>query len=71
MITITGTVGNSGKYLVTGIPVDTEIHTVLKLPSRTTRPGPISAYLRERTRSLLQELADCNYRTPAVQDSNS
>jgi hypothetical protein len=31
MITITGTVGSSGKYLVTGIPIDTEAHTVLKI----------------------------------------
>ena len=31
MITITGTVGSSGKYLVTGIPVDTQTHTVLKI----------------------------------------
>ena len=25
MITVTGTVGSSGKYLVTGIPVDTQV----------------------------------------------
>jgi len=31
MISITGTVGSSGKYLVTGIPVDTKNHTVLKI----------------------------------------
>jgi len=31
MFTITGTVGTDGKYLVTGMPVDTETHTVLKL----------------------------------------
>jgi hypothetical protein len=31
MITITGTVGSSGKYLVTGIPIDTQTHTVLKM----------------------------------------
>jgi len=31
MITITGTVGSSGKYLVTGIPIDTEAQTVLKI----------------------------------------
>jgi hypothetical protein len=31
MFTITGTVGASGKYLVTGMPVDTKTHTVLKL----------------------------------------
>jgi hypothetical protein len=31
MITITGIVGSSGKYLVTGIPIDTESHAVLKM----------------------------------------
>jgi hypothetical protein len=31
MITITGTVGSSGKYLVTGIPVDTTANAVLKI----------------------------------------
>ena len=31
MITITGTVGSTGKYLVTGLPVDTQTHTVLKI----------------------------------------
>jgi hypothetical protein len=31
MITITGTVGSSGKYLVTGMPIDTQTHTVLKI----------------------------------------
>jgi hypothetical protein len=31
MIIITGTVGSSGKYLVSGIPVDTQTHTVLKI----------------------------------------
>ena len=31
MITITGTVGTSGKYLVTGIPIDTKTHTILKI----------------------------------------
>jgi hypothetical protein len=31
MFTLTGTVGSSGKYLVTGMAVDTKTHTVLKL----------------------------------------
>jgi hypothetical protein len=31
MINLTGTVGASGKYLVTGMPVDTKTHTVLKI----------------------------------------
>lgn len=39
MITITGTVGNSGKYLVTGIPVDTKTHTVLKIAFENNTGG--------------------------------
>jgi hypothetical protein len=39
MITITGTVGSSGKYLVTGIPVDTEIHTVFKIAFENNTSG--------------------------------
>jgi hypothetical protein len=33
---VTGTVGSSGKYLVTGIPVDTEPHAVLKIAFENT-----------------------------------
>jgi hypothetical protein len=39
MITITGTVGTSGKYLVTGIPVDTKTHTVLKIAFQNNTGG--------------------------------
>jgi hypothetical protein len=39
MITITGTVGSSGQYLVTGIPVDTQIHTVLKIAFENNTSG--------------------------------
>jgi hypothetical protein len=39
MITITGTVGNSGTYLVTGIPVDTQTHTVLKIVFENNTSG--------------------------------
>ena len=39
MITITGTVGSSGKYLVTGIPVDTHAHTVLKIAFENNTGG--------------------------------
>jgi hypothetical protein len=39
MITITGTVGGSGKYLVTGIPVDTKTHAVLKIAFENNTPG--------------------------------
>lgn len=39
MITITGTVGSSGKYLVTGIPVDTLTHTVLKIAFENNTSG--------------------------------
>jgi len=39
MITITGTVGNSGSYLVTGIPVDTEARSVLKIVFENNTAG--------------------------------
>jgi hypothetical protein len=39
MFTITGTVGSSGKYLVTGIPVDTEAHAVLKIAFENNTSG--------------------------------
>jgi hypothetical protein len=39
MFTITGTVGTDGKYLVTGMPVDTATHTVLKLAFENNTPG--------------------------------
>jgi hypothetical protein len=39
MITITGTVAGSGKYLVTGIPVDTKTHTVLKIAFENNTAG--------------------------------
>jgi hypothetical protein len=31
MITVTGIVGSSGKYLVTGAPTDVQMHSVLKI----------------------------------------
>ena len=39
MVTITGSVGASGKYLVTGMPVDTSIHTVLKITFENNTAG--------------------------------
>jgi hypothetical protein len=39
MITITGTVGSTGKYLVTGIPVDTKTHAVLKIAFENQTAG--------------------------------
>ena len=39
MITITGTVGTSGKYLVTGMPVTTTAHTVLKIAFENNTAG--------------------------------
>jgi hypothetical protein len=39
MITITGTVGTSGKYLVTGTPVTTTAHTVLKITFENNTAG--------------------------------
>jgi hypothetical protein len=39
MFTITGTVGGSGKYLVTGMPVDTEAHAILKIAFENNTSG--------------------------------
>jgi len=39
MITVTGTVGSSGKYLVTGIPIATQTHTVLKFTFENKTAG--------------------------------
>lgn len=39
MITITGGVGSGGKYLVTGMPVDTHIHSVLKIAFENNTSG--------------------------------
>jgi len=39
MITVTGIVGSSGKYLVTGIAIDTQAHTVLKIAFENNTSG--------------------------------
>ena len=39
MFTLTGTVGPEGKYLVTGMPVTTTNHAVLKLAFENNTPG--------------------------------
>jgi len=39
MISVSGTVGPSGQYLVTGMPVETEIHAVLKLTFENKTAG--------------------------------
>ena len=39
VITITGTVGSTGKYLVTGIPVDTKANAVLKIAFENNTSG--------------------------------
>ena len=39
MITITGTVGSSGKYLVTGLPVDTTANADLKMAFENNTSG--------------------------------
>lgn len=39
MITITGIVGSTGKYLVTGMPVETKTHAVLKLSFENLTAG--------------------------------
>jgi hypothetical protein len=39
MFTLTGTVAADGKYLVTGMPVDTKTHTLLKLAFENNTAG--------------------------------
>lgn len=39
MVTVTGTVGSSGKYLVTAIPIDTHSHCVLKMVFENNTSG--------------------------------
>ena len=39
MVTITGTVGSSGKYLVTGMPVASQAHTPLKITFENNTGG--------------------------------
>ena len=39
MFTLTGTVEPDGKYLVTGMPVNTTTHAVLKLAFENNTPG--------------------------------
>jgi hypothetical protein len=39
MVTITGTVGSSGKYLVTGMPVKSKVHTPLKITFESNTDG--------------------------------
>jgi hypothetical protein len=39
MVTITGTVGSSGKYLVTGMPVASKAHTPLKITFENNTGG--------------------------------
>ncbi len=39
MITITGTVGASGKYLVTGMPIQASVNTLLKITFENNTSG--------------------------------
>jgi hypothetical protein len=39
MSVITGIVGNSGKYLVTGMPVDTQVHAAFKITFENNTSG--------------------------------
>jgi hypothetical protein len=39
MVTITGNVGSTGKYLVTGIPVDTKTPAVMKIAFQNNTSG--------------------------------
>ncbi len=64
MITITGTVGSTGKYLVTGLPVDTKEHTVLKLAFENNTSGTNLAL-------CAGTMADFNAGNPGLQLNDS
>ena len=64
MITITGSVGNNGKYLVTGMPVDTKTHTVLKIAFENRTAGTNLAL-------CAGSAADFNAGNPGLQLSDS
>ena len=40
MVRITGTVGSSAKYLVTGMPVASQAHTLVKIAFEKKPPAP-------------------------------
>ena len=71
MIIITGTVGSSGKYLVSGIPVDTQTHTVLKIVFENRTSGTNLGLFAGTDAEFTSAAADCSYPTPAVPASNS
>src|SRR5207248_2380391 len=66
MFTITGTVGTDGKYLVTGMPVDTATHTVLKLAFENNTAGTNRYQIRRETH-LCDELQRRWDREPVCQ----
>jgi hypothetical protein len=70
MITITGTVGSSGKYLVTGIPVDTTANAVLKMAFENNTSGTNLGLFSGTTANFEGVVAECSYPTQAVQDSD-
>ena len=59
MITITGTVGSSGKYLVTGIPVDTTANAVLKIAFENNTSGTNLGLFAGTTANFERAVAGC------------
>jgi hypothetical protein len=71
MITITGTVGASGKYLVTGMPVDTQLHAVFKIPFENKTSGTNLGLFAGTDADFASKRAESSYQAPAVRASNS
>jgi hypothetical protein len=68
VVPIMGAVGSSGKYLVTGMAVDTKAHIVEDNLRGTMRRPPISLCARARTPVSQREIPDYNYRGFAIHD---
>jgi hypothetical protein len=67
MITITGTVGSSGKYLVTGMPVDTETHDVLRIAFENNTSGTNLGLFAGTDAQFASGSGGSSYLTRAVQ----
>jgi hypothetical protein len=70
MITITGTVGSSGKYLVTGLPVDTTANAVLKMAFENNTSGTNLALFAGTNANFKSGSGGMQLSAQAVQDSD-
>jgi hypothetical protein len=66
VITITGTVGASGKYLVSSIPINTKVDAVLKISFENNTSGTNLALIAGTNAQFASGLAEPRYRIPEV-----